>query len=171
MAMSGPEQKGNTTMPLSESQVLGVSKQPAVAKNDQSMWKGLVVGADDFAPAPPKRGSRAMRWGLIGVLGAGAAAGGVYALGGFGGGSHDPPPAAQAPVPVATPAPSPPPPAPADAAAMAAAPVDAPAPAGPPGPPGPPAVDAVSSVAPPIAKSPTAPAKKKKPTAAKKRSH
>jgi len=121
-------------MPLSESQVVAVSKQPAIPKHDQSMWKGLVVGADEFAPPPKPRRSRA-KWAIAGLLVAGAGGAGVYYFG-FAGSSDAPP---LAPVPASTPPPAPTPapavshpaPPPPDAAPVADAPppVDAAAPA------------------------------------------
>ena len=119
--------QGERTQPLSPSQMLEVSAQKprrGPADNDQSIaWRGTVVGADEFAPAP-KRRSRA-RWVIVGVLGVGAIGAGAYLM--WPGSSEDGKPAAQqappqqvaakldagsAPAPVTT--------APADAAAAAA---------------------------------------------------
>jgi hypothetical protein len=163
--MSKPTDPGDSTQPLSESQVVAVTPkppQPAIPPGDQSVaWKGTVVSADDFAPAPVKRPSRA-KWAVIGVLGAGAVGAGAYALwpsssskppaaagsatsegSGSGGGSAVP-----ASAPIAIDAAPPPPP-------DAAAPADA--------------------AAPPDAAQPAAPAKKpglkKKPTFGKKKPH
>src|SRR5438445_5610908 len=71
--------KGDPTMPLSKSQVVAVTpRPPKVPKGDVSSWKRLVVPADEFAPKQPE--SRLKRWMVFGVLGAGVAAGGGYAL-------------------------------------------------------------------------------------------
>jgi hypothetical protein len=95
------------------------------------MWKGLVVGAGEFAPAPAKS-SRA-KWVIAGVLGVVAIGGGLYAAGVFGGGTASEPaklpPQAEPPTPAPTPAPTPSPaavavPVPADAS-VADAPTDA----------------------------------------------
>jgi hypothetical protein len=52
--------------------------QPPGDKNDRSVWKGLVVGADEFAPpAPP---SRSRRWIVVAILGVAAAGAGTYVL-------------------------------------------------------------------------------------------
>lgn len=83
------------TQALSESQVVEVrpsrpkpthaksTKTPAFApqgdKNDRSVWKGLVVGADEFAPPRPPPRSRT-RWLVVGILGAAAIGGGAYFL-------------------------------------------------------------------------------------------
>ena len=147
-------------MPLSQDQVVSVSSKPGTPKNDQSMWRRVPVGADEFVPVKPK-GARARTWVLVGVLGAGAAGGGWYA---FRGASKDsaPPQHAEAPTPSpaaqpATPAP-PPVAARADAAvAVAPPPPDAAVPA---------AADAISSVAPPPKAVHT---KKKKPISKKHR--
>jgi hypothetical protein len=70
------------TMPLSLDQIVkSPPKPPAqkVSKNDASVWRGLVVGADDFAPAA-KQKSRAPRWIILGVIGAAVAVAiGVFA--------------------------------------------------------------------------------------------
>ena len=163
--MAKPPDKGNSTQPLSQSQVLAVSQQkppPRVPKHDQSMWKGLVVGADEFAPAPAKRGSHARTWAIVGALGALAAGGGLYASGVFAGSSDPAKPASPntvTPAPRATPVPAAISSAPGDAAApLVAAPPDAAVPAGPT------KADAISSVGPPLKPSKaTAVTKKKKP--------
>jgi hypothetical protein len=162
--MGKPGDQGNSTMPLSEDQVVAVSsKKPA--KHDQSMWMGRVVGADEFAPAKPKR-SRARTWVIVGVLGAGAAGGAIYEFRGASkdtGSAHaeapaSPPPPAPAPVPA--PAAQPAVPAAADAAVAVATP-DAAVQS---------AADAISSAAPvPKPGRFTAGTKKKKPTGTKKR--
>jgi len=172
--MAKPPDKGNSTQPLSASQVLAVSQQnkpPRTPKHDQSMWKGLVVGADEFAPQPAKRSSRGPKWALVGLLGATVAGGGLYAAGVFGGGSSNSSAPAQAPPkdePAAKPAPAVAATTPADAAAPIAAPADA-------------AVaetplkaDAISSVGPPLKSGKATPASKKKkpaPPTTKKRTH
>jgi hypothetical protein len=63
-----------STMPLSKDQIVAAPKPPPqkVSKNDASVWRGLVVGADDFAPMPTKN-SRVPRWVVFGLLGAIAA--------------------------------------------------------------------------------------------------
>jgi hypothetical protein len=124
--------KGDSTLLVSESQILTAAPNPpasAVGKHDQSVWKGVVVSADEFAPAPAPRTSRAPRWVIFGVLGAGAvAAGGVYAF--YPSSNAEPPPhasppAAAAAVPV-TPDAAPAPMVPAaDAAPADVTPVDA----------------------------------------------
>jgi len=74
--------KNDKTQLLSDSQVLEVKpsptkppRTPVEDKNDRSVWKGVVVGADDFAP-PPQAKSSGPSWLVlailvIGVLGAG----------------------------------------------------------------------------------------------------
>jgi hypothetical protein len=77
--------KNDKTQMLSDSQVLEVKpstpKLPARAsgddKNDRSVWKGLVVGADDFAPPPPATSSGG-RWIVLGILAAAAIGAGAY---------------------------------------------------------------------------------------------
>ena len=78
--MPKPGDPGDSTQPLSESQVVAVTPNPPpIATNDQSIaWKGTVVSADEFAPAKP-RPSRA-KWVVIGALGAGAVGVGAYEL-------------------------------------------------------------------------------------------
>jgi hypothetical protein len=93
--MSKTPDPGESTQPISQSQVLAVSppKPPprGIAPNDQSVaWRGTVVSADEFAPAPAKRGSRA-KWAVVALLGAGGLGGGAYAMWGRGGGSPDAP--------------------------------------------------------------------------------
>jgi hypothetical protein len=83
-----PGDKNDKTQLLSESMVLEVAPAkptpparptPAQDKNDRSVWKGLVVGADEFAPPPPPRRSLG-KWVVAGVLGAAAVGAGGYAL-------------------------------------------------------------------------------------------
>lgn len=178
--MAKPPDKGNSTQPLSASQVLAVSqpqKPPRTPKHDQSMWKGLVVGADEFAPQPAKSSSRGPKWVLVGLLGATVAGGGLYAAGVFGGSSSSSSTSgepsqtpAQAPPkdePAAKPASAVAATAPADAAAPVAAPPDAAAAEAPL------KADAISSVG-PLLKSKATPASKKKkpaPPTTKKRPH
>ena len=74
---------GDETQPISQSQVIKSMppkppKKP-LAKNDQSiMWRGTVVGADEFAPAQ-KRGGRG-KWVIGGVIAAGAIGAGAYMM-------------------------------------------------------------------------------------------
>jgi hypothetical protein len=96
------DDKGNSTMPLSESQVVAVSEKPAVDKHDRSVWKGLVVGADEFAPPPKPHRSRA-RWLVAGLLVAGAGGVAAYELTGSGESATS----ATAPSPSPSPTPSP----------------------------------------------------------------
>jgi hypothetical protein len=155
--MGKPSDPGNSTQPLSQSQVLDISAQARpVAKHDQSQWKGIVVSPDEFAPVHGK-GSRVRRWAIGGVIAAGAATGGVYAYSRMTG---DAPPAAPTPDPVSMPAVAPVIPAsvPSDAT-VSAAPPDAAATAAA-------GADAVSSAAAPIQKASASTSKKKK--AAKK---
>jgi hypothetical protein len=81
--MAKPTDTNDKTQMLSESQVVSVSPTPPPSprddKNDRSVWKGLVVGADEFAP-PPKRRSKRPLWIAAGLVGAGALAGGAYEL-------------------------------------------------------------------------------------------
>jgi len=66
--------KNDKTQLLSESQVIDIKPQtnvPSGDKNDRSMWKNVVVGADEFAPPAPVKSS-ARRWLVIGILAAGA---------------------------------------------------------------------------------------------------
>ena len=69
--MGKPSDKNDKTQLLSDSQVLEVKpsppKPPVEDKNDRSVWKGLVVGADDFAPPPPAK-SKGGRWIVIAIL-------------------------------------------------------------------------------------------------------
>jgi hypothetical protein len=163
--MAKPPDKANTTQPLSDSQVLKVSQQksPGVSKNDQSVWKGLVVPAGEFAPAQPKRGSRTRTWAIVGVLGGGGVAGGaLYAAGVLGHGSSEPAAAApqaqaqaQAPLPPQDAVPPDAAVVPSDAG-VAAAPLDA---------------DAVSSAALPTKATKALATKKKRPALPKKRAH
>jgi hypothetical protein len=78
-----PSDKNDKTQLLSESQVLEVKPSPpnrAVEdKNDRSVWRGLVVSADEFAPPPPP--AKGGRWLVIAIL---ALAG----LGGLGAGAY-----------------------------------------------------------------------------------
>ena len=79
-SMGKSADKGDSTLLVSESQILTVAPNPPGStggKNDQSVWKGVVVSADDFAPAPAPRRSRAPRWVILAVLGAIAVAAGV----------------------------------------------------------------------------------------------
>jgi hypothetical protein len=79
--------KNDKTQMLSDSQVLEVKpsapklpvKPPADDKNDRSVWKGLVVGADDFAPPAPAKSSGG-RWVVIGILAAAAIGAGAYVV-------------------------------------------------------------------------------------------
>jgi hypothetical protein len=165
--MGKPGDPGNSTQPLSQSQVLDVSAQARpVAKHDQSLWKGIVVSPDEFAPGRGKR-ARARSWAIGGVLVAGAAGGGLYAYSQRSGGDAPATPHAE----MAAPAPTPDPPrAPSTTAAsttladaaLAGAPADAAAA---------PVADAVSSVAPPVVKSAatTTTIKRKKTGSGKKR--
>ena len=139
-SMGKSADKGDSTLLVSESQILTVTPQPPSAmagKNDQSVWKGVVVSADDFAPAPAPRKARAPRWLIVGVLGAIAIAVGVIvafytaspsttsaAVGATPGSSVAPVvvPAADAAAAIATPHR----PAPVDAAPADAPPADAP---------------------------------------------
>ena len=74
--------QGEPTADLSASQVLAVTPKPPtppVSKHDASVWKGLVVGADDFAPAA-KAKPKMRRWMIYGVLGSAVVAGSGYAV-------------------------------------------------------------------------------------------
>jgi hypothetical protein len=82
--------KNDKTQMLSDSQVIEVkpstpklparASKPAVDdKNDRSVWKGLVVGADDFAPPPPAKSSGG-RWIVLGILAAAAIGAGAYVV-------------------------------------------------------------------------------------------
>jgi hypothetical protein len=84
--MAKPTDTNDKTQMLSESQVVSVSPNPpptppsaGTDKNDRSVWMGLVVGADEFAP-PPKRRSKRPLWIAAGLVGAGALGAGVYTL-------------------------------------------------------------------------------------------
>ena len=77
--MSKPRDQGEETQPLSDSQVVSVTKKPPIPPGDQSVaWRGNVVGLDEFSTAPKKRGRA--KWIVAGILGAGAIGGGAYAL-------------------------------------------------------------------------------------------
>lgn len=78
--MGKPSDKNDKTQLLSDSQVLEVKPQPprrpVEDKNDRSVWKGLVVGADEFAPPAPAK-AKSPRWIVLAIVllaGAGAAA-------------------------------------------------------------------------------------------------
>jgi hypothetical protein len=167
--MGKPGDPGNSTQPLSQSQVLDVSAQARpVAKHDQSLWKGVVVSPDEFAPGR-RTGFRVRRWAIGGVLAAGAAGGGLYAYSQRSGGepaSASPraePPPTPTPAAVATPQTAAAPTISADAA-VTAAPADAAVAVATD------AADAVSSAAPAAVKNASATTTKKKKTAgAKKR--
>ncbi|MEP6859595.1 MAG: hypothetical protein ABJE66_03190 [Deltaproteobacteria bacterium] len=87
--MGDSSDKNDKTQMLSDSQVLEVKpsapKLPvelpvkADDKNDRSVWKGLVVGADDFAPPAPTKSSGG-RWVVIGILAAAAFGAGAYVV-------------------------------------------------------------------------------------------
>ena len=55
--MGKPSDKQDSTQPLSSSQIVTVTPaSPAtIDRNDRSVWRQVVVGADDFAVAPVKR--------------------------------------------------------------------------------------------------------------------
>jgi hypothetical protein len=76
--------KEESTQPLSPDQILRAipPKRPGagIPKNDRSVWKGVVVGADEFATARPKAKSRAGLALVLGVLGAAAAIGIFFAI-------------------------------------------------------------------------------------------
>jgi len=74
--------KNDKTQLLTESQVIEVKPQanvPGGDKNDRSMWKNVVVGADEFAPPAPVKSS-ARRWLVIGILAVGAIGATAYFL-------------------------------------------------------------------------------------------
>src|SRR5690242_2062705 len=81
--------QGDETQPLSQSQVIGgmppkPPKKP-LAKNDQSiMWRGAVVGADEFAPQR-KSGGKA-KWVIGSAVALGVIGGGAYVMLSGGGG-------------------------------------------------------------------------------------
>jgi hypothetical protein len=76
-----PSDKNDKTQLLSDSQVVEVMPSPPKSppkqvddKNDRSVWKGLVVGADDFAPPPARpKGGRWIAVAILAVAGLGAA--------------------------------------------------------------------------------------------------
>jgi hypothetical protein len=76
--------KEESTQPLTPDQILaGIPpRQPGagIPKNDRSVWKGVVVGADEFATGKPKPKSRAGLALVLGVLGAAAAIGIFFAF-------------------------------------------------------------------------------------------
>ena len=78
--MGKPSDKNDKTQLLSDSMVLEVKptppKPPVEDKNDRSVWKGLVVGADEFAPPPPARskGGPWLVFVLVALAGLGTAA-------------------------------------------------------------------------------------------------
>lgn len=80
--MGKPSDKNDKTQLLSDSQVLEVKpsppKPPVEDKNDRSVWKGLVVGADEFAPPPAK--SKGGRWIVIAILALAGLGAGAYLL-------------------------------------------------------------------------------------------
>ena len=81
--MGDSSDKNDKTQMLSDSQVLEVKpsapKLPAKIedKNDRSVWKGVVVGADDFAPPAPAKSSGG-RWVVVAILAAAAIGAGAY---------------------------------------------------------------------------------------------
>jgi hypothetical protein len=80
--MAKATEPGDSTQPLSPSQILDVRQNPpprrAGDKNDQSIaWKGTVVGADEFAPAKKKsRGN----WVMVGAVTVALGGGIAYAV-------------------------------------------------------------------------------------------
>ena len=80
--MGDSSNKNDKTQLLSESQVIEVvprANVPSGDKNDRSMWKNVVVGADEFAPPAPVKSS-ARRWLVIGILASGAIGATAYFL-------------------------------------------------------------------------------------------
>ena len=80
--MGDSSNKNDKTQLLTESQVIEVKPQanvPGGDKNDRSMWKNVVVGADEFAPPAPVKSS-ARRWLVIGILAVGAIGTAAYFL-------------------------------------------------------------------------------------------
>jgi hypothetical protein len=72
----------DSTMELSTSQLVPdappVKKRPSIgAQNDMSVWKQVVVGTDDFAPAAPVK-TRSRVWLILLGLGVIAGAGGYW---------------------------------------------------------------------------------------------
>lgn len=126
--MAKPPDKNDKTQALSESQVVEVRPDVPAPKHDMSVWKGLVVGADEFAPAAAPK-SKKRTWLVVAIVGVLAAGGGAtYAL--WPSGSTGPKPSDAAVAPVVKPAPppadaAPPDVAPADAAEADASPGDA----------------------------------------------
>ena len=81
--MGDSSDKNDKTQLLSDSQVLEVkpspAKPPVEDKHDRSVWKGVVVGADEFA-LPKAPSSSGGRWLVLGILAvAGLGAGGYFA--------------------------------------------------------------------------------------------
>lgn len=81
----------DATMEVSTSQLVPdagrpPALRPPMAPNDVSMWKHVVVGTDDFAPAKkarPQRGDSGRRWAIAAAIGAVLAGGGAVAWFGF----------------------------------------------------------------------------------------
>jgi len=75
--------KNDKTQLLSDSQVVEVkpappkTPKPSVHKNDRSVWKGVVVGADDFAPPAQSKSSGPSSIVLV-ILALGVLGGGGY---------------------------------------------------------------------------------------------
>jgi hypothetical protein len=79
--------KNDKTQMLSDSQVIEVKpsppktplKPPVEDKNDRSVWKGVVVGADEFA-LPTAPSSSAGRWLVVGIFAAAAIGVAAYVM-------------------------------------------------------------------------------------------
>jgi hypothetical protein len=78
--MGKPSDKQDSTQPLSSSQIVTVTPNtPAIDRNDRSVWRQVVVGADDFAVKPVKR-KWTVLWVVIMIALAGGIAAAVYVV-------------------------------------------------------------------------------------------
>jgi len=102
----------DSTMEVSTSQLVSdVPAQPAIPKNDRSVWAQVVVGTEQFAPAPAAAPARRAR-GILLVCGLAV----VAAIGGYVAfailhDDDDPAPARETSIPSAVPSPDAAPPA------------------------------------------------------------
>jgi hypothetical protein len=69
--VGAPSDKNDKTQLLSDSQVVEVKPSPPARavedKHDRSVWKGVVVGADEFAPPAPAA-SKSPRWLVLAII-------------------------------------------------------------------------------------------------------
>jgi hypothetical protein len=80
--MGKPSDKQDSTQPLSSSQIVTVTPaSPAtIDRNDRSVWRQVVVGADDFAVAPVKRKRTGLVVAILILLAGGIGAAAYYVM-------------------------------------------------------------------------------------------